>query len=503
VTELVDFRSGNQSELPINQAFRLIGEHIIDSPGIKKNNGSCGSAAQLTRFARIPATGTALASHDGNGGLMQQLDRRKPPAKSADWRGIVTRKAVSMKKINKSIVTSAALISALLGTILVPARAEESAEQPAAGEKPAAPTALTTPPLTGPLAGNPNPISFDAGPLGPVYLTGVVTPLVLWQNNPSPGDQRSLGSLSNGQYIFQKTEGLFQYYVQAGAYTIPSLGTPYFNTPKATGDFFTALPLANLKIAPNDAFSIQGGKLPTLIGAEYTFTFQNMNIERGLLWNQEPAVSRGAQLNYTVDPIAFSFSWNDGFYSNRFTWLSGSLAYTLNKENTISVVAGGNYAHTNKATLATPLFQNNETILNLIYTYNAAPFTITPYFQFTHVPATSSIGAFSSASTYGGAILANYSFAEDSPLPGFSVPLRFEYISSTGNLANGAPSLLYGPGSNAWSITLTPTYQYKIFFARAEFSHVSANSTTPGLAFGRDGMNTTQTRFLFETGVLF
>jgi putative OmpL-like beta-barrel porin-2 len=410
-----------------------------------------------------------------------------------------------MRKINKTTMTSAVLAATLLGGFLAPASAQESAEQPAAGEKPAAPTALTTPPLTGPLAGNPEPISFDAGPLGPVYLTGVVTPLYLWQNNPFPGDQRSLGSLSNGQFIFQKTEGLLQYYVQAGAYTIPSLGTPYFNTPKATGDFFTALPVANVKIAPNDAFSIQGGKLPTLIGAEYTFTFQNMNIERGLLWNQEPAISRGAQLNYTVDPIAFSFSWNDGFYSDRFTWLSGSLAYTLNKENTVSLVAGGNYAHTTKATLATPLFQNNETILNLIYTYNAAPFTITPYFQFTHVPGNSSppFNTFSSASTFGGAILANYSFGDDSPLPGFSLPLRFEYISSTGSLANGAPSLLYGPGSNAWSITLTPTYQYKIFFARAEFSHVSANSTTPGLGFGRDGMNTTQTRFLFETGILF
>jgi hypothetical protein len=156
-----------------------------------------------------------------------------------------------------------------------------------------------------------------------------------------------------------------------------------------------------------------------------------------------------------------------------------------------------------KSTLATPLFQNNETMLNLIYTYNTTPFTITPYFQFTHVPAASSLGAFTAASTYGGAILANYSFGDESSLPGFSVPLRFEYIASTGTLANGAPNLLYGPGSNAWSITLTPTYQYKIFFARAEFSHVGANSTTPGLAFGRDGMNTTQTRVLLETGILF
>ena len=175
------------------------------------------------------------------------------------------------------------------------------------------------------------------------------------------------------------------------------------------------------------------------------------------LWNQENAVNRGVQLNYAADPFTFAFSWNDGFYSNRFTWLWGSIAYALNKENTFSFVAGGNYAHTTKATLATPLFQNNETILNLIYTYNAAPWSITPYFQYTHVPAASSIGAFTDAATYGGAILANYSFGEDSPLSGVSLPIRFEYIASTGNAANGAPNLLYGPSSKAWSVTVTPT----------------------------------------------
>ena len=206
-----------------------------------------------------------------------------------------------------------------------------------------------------------------------------------------------------------------------------------------------------------------------------------------------------------MDPLTFAFSWNDGFYSDRFTWLSGSLTYTLDSSNSFVLAAGGNYAHTTKATLATPLFQSNSTLVTLVYTYNAAPWTITPYFQFTNVPGNSSppFNTFSSASTYGGAILANYFFGEGSPLPGFSIPIRFEYISSTGSQANGVPNLLYGPGSNAWSITLTPTYQYKIFFARAEISHVGANSTTPGLAFGRDGMNTTQTRFLFETGILF
>jgi hypothetical protein len=97
----------------------------------------------------------------------------------------------------------------------------------------------------------------------------------------------------------------------------------------------------------------------------------------------------------------------------------------------------------------------------------------------------------------------NYSFPEDSWLPGFSLPARFEYISSTGSVANGAPSLIYGPGSSAWSVTVTPTYQYGIYFARAEFSHVGTSSTTPGFALGPTFGNTTQTRFLFETGVLF
>jgi hypothetical protein len=132
-----------------------------------------------------------------------------------------------------------------------------------------------------------------------------------------------------------------------------------------------------------------------------------------------------------------------------------------------------------------------------------APWTVTPYFQFTHVPAASSIGAFSSASTIGGAILANYSFGDDSPLPGVSLPIRFEYIGSTGSAAAGAPNLLYGPGSNAWSITFSPTYQYKIFFARAEISHVGTSSTTPGLVFGPNGTNTTQTRGMIEAGILF
>src|ERR1019366_5495227 len=55
---------------------------------------------------------------------------------------------------------------------------------------------------------------------------------------------------------------------------------------------------------------------------------ENMNIERGLLWNQENAISRGLQLNQAIGKyLTASLSFTDGFYSNRYTWLMGSLTY--------------------------------------------------------------------------------------------------------------------------------------------------------------------------------
>ena len=374
------------------------------------------------------------------------------------------------------------------------------AEQPAA---PAGPTAMTTPAMAGPLAANPKPLSFDAGLLGPVYVTGVFSGLGLVQSNPVPEDYEAVPSLSNGQVFIQKNDGVFQYFLQVGAYTLPALGTRYFNTGKATGEFYSPIPQAFVKIAPTDDFSIMAGKLPTLIGAEYTFSFENMNIQRGLLWNQENAVNRGVQANYTVGPLAFSLSLTDGFYSDQYSWLWGSVTYTIDKKNTLSFVGGGNLSRSTKNTLATPIFQNNGEIYNLIYTYNAAPWTITSYFQYTHVPQDPAIGAFQSASTYGGAILANYSFPDDSRLPGVRLPIRLEYIASTGSADAGAPNLIYGPGSAAWSITVTPTYQYDKYFVRAEFSYVEALQATPGLVFGPTGNSMTQTRGILEFGILF
>jgi len=360
--------------------------------------------------------------------------------------------------------------------------------------------ALSTPSLSGPLVANPNPISFDAGPLGNIYVGGVASGFGAYTSDPERpvGDLNWRWDASNAEVFIQKTDGWFQFFVQAGAYNLLSLGAPLFSTGTETADLFSAVPVAYAKFAPTSSFSVLAGKLPTVIGAESTFTFQNMNVERGLLWNQEPAISRGVQANYASGPISLSLSWNDGFYSNQFSWLSGTAAWAIDSSNSISFVGSGNLATSTKTSFSTPLYQNNSEILNLIYTYTASPWTITPYLQYTHVPSSAELGLAHSGETYGAAVLATYNLS-----PNWNLAGRIEYINSTGNAAEGAPNLLYGQGSKAWSFTVTPTYQYKVFFIRPEASFVALSNITPGAALGSDFSHSNQFRALLEAGVLF
>ena len=356
-------------------------------------------------------------------------------------------------------------------------------------------TPLPTPSITGPLQAAP-PINFDAGPFGKLELNGTVTGFGLVQGNHVNGNDTAHAALSNGQIFLQRTEGWLQFYVQAGAYNILSLGTPFLPTDKAISNLYSPVPVAYLKFAPGKNTSIQIGALPTLMGAESTFDFQNMNIERGLLWNQENAINRGVQVNQTIGKITASLSWNDGYYSNRYSWLSGSLTYA-NGPHSLVFSGMGNLGQTAFQTFATPV-QNNSVMYALIYTYTKGNWIVQPYYQYSNVPTNESIGVAKGASTQSGAVLLTRTFKR-----GWSVAGRGEYIASTGSLAEGSVNLLYGPGSAAWSISATPTFQDHRFFVRGDVSFVRAESLTPGAAFGTSGSDPNQVRGVLEVGFLF
>ncbi|MBU2233038.1 MAG: porin [Alphaproteobacteria bacterium] len=366
---------------------------------------------------------------------------------------------------------------------------------------------LPSPSFSGPLASNPHPVTVDAGPFGSVAISGQVSGIGALQSHTTHaggiGNQDGFVDLSNAQIEIQTTQGPLQFYVQAGAYSLPSLGSSYLQATKATDQLFGPVPVAYAKGVITPELSVTAGLLPTMVGAESTFTFQNVNIERGLLWNQEPAISRGVQVNYARGPLSAAVSLNDGYFSGKLNWLSGMLGYAIDSSNSISFVGAGSLSRSDTSSVATPLARKNGSIFNLIYTHTSGPLTLTPYLQYSHVGRDDQLGINRSADTYGGALLVKYTLNSE-----WSLGARAEYLKTTGGTcgadANCTPTnLLYGAKSDAWLLTITPTYQKGVVFARGEVSYTGIGHLQPGSGFGRDFNQRSQVRALVETGILF
>jgi len=400
----------------------------------------------------------------------------------------------------KTTFKAISLMSALAFAGVTSAYAQEAAAPADAAAAPAAP--VLAPSMAG-LAANANPYSVDLSAMpvlgelfGKTYVTGAVSGLAEYTSHHGPGDHSTLGDLSNAQVFIQKVDGVFQYYIQAGVYSFPWLGSinpSYTKAIPTTNANFGPLPVAYGKFVLGN-FSVQAGKLPTLIGNEYNFTIQNMNIQRGLLWGQEPAVSTGVQVNYTMGPLALSAALTDGLYSGRWNTLSGAAIWTIDSSNILAVSASTALSTYYKNSGATFVLQNNQDIYNVIYTFTSGPLVISPYVQYQHVPALPGIGVTKATSVWGAALLAKYALDSN-----FSIAGRFEYMDENGNATSGSSDPLgYGPGSHAWTATLTPTYQYNVFFLRGDISYVRASSKVYGTTPSND-----QFRLVAETGIVF
>jgi hypothetical protein len=379
-----------------------------------------------------------------------------------------------------------------------PAAAQAPATPPAAApDAPAAPAPLSTFVLTGPLQWLP-PATFDAGPFGKLSVNGILTGFAQFQTNSVPGDDQAQATLSNGQIFIQKADGKIQYFVQAGAYTMPTLSVPFTNAQNTVSNFYGPVPVAYLKVPVGKTTSFQLGALPTLMGAESTFTFQNFNIERGIIWNQENAINRGIQMNQAIGKyLSASVSWNDGYYSNRYSFLSGSVTF-IKGPHTLVYDGMGNLSQTVFQATATPI-QNNGSMHAVIYTYSKGPWIISPYFQYGSYPKNSKVGIPKSTSAVGGAVNVSYAFKS-----GFSVPVRYEYLTSSGTATDGSINLLgFGAGSTGNTITVTPTYQKGGMYVRGDLAWVDTTNFTSGDVFGPAGTAGSQFRGVLEFGFIF
>ena len=132
------------------------------------------------------------------------------------------------------------------------------------------------------------------------------------------------------------------------------------------------------------------------------------------------------------------------------------------------------------------------------YTYNDAPWTITPYIQYTHVDADASLGIL--GRRIDDRRRRARELQDQRPLEPRR-PLRNISVR-TGRA--WAPDLLgYGPKSSAMSFTLTPTWQNGQYFRARRGVGGAASQYHCGLGVRQGGNSTTQARGLLEGGIIF
>lgn len=369
-------------------------------------------------------------------------------------------------------------------------------------------------PSPAPAAATPTPIPQPSPTgtsltLGPLTIDGVVSAFTMFTTNvnaagsldtSSGADLGNRTDISNAFLIVNKSSGTLRYGFAAGAYNIPVVGFALNKTTQtgANTSLYGALPSVYVEYAPSSSFNVMAGKLATFTGQESTYTYENANIQRGIIWNIETAVSRGVRANFSGSRFNAGLEVNDGFYSGNRLGVEGQISNTPNPSATFEfvwVIPNASAPRNATASIA------NKQLYNPLLTYSTGRWTFSPYALWVISPASKALGYTSAERAFGAVFGVAYALG-----PAWSLPLRVEYGengSTPSDASLNANLLGYGPGSRAWTFTLTPTYRRGVFFARAEASQVDVSAFAPGAAFGPSGTSSTQFRIGAETGIQF
>ncbi|MGK9451193.1 outer membrane beta-barrel protein [Acidithiobacillus caldus] len=368
------------------------------------------------------------------------------------------------------------------------------------------PFLLFTPPaLAAVLPAMPPSINIHAGPLGQVQVGGLFAFAGRAQSNVYPGASGPAGktfsaAVSDALISISKDTGTWQFYLEGGAYNFYVVGQPPSSTGNIINATFGPLPLAYVQYTPSKNFNIQIGKLPAIPGITplTALISDSYDIEFGLTGAQQQTITRGIQANYTLGPVSASLAWTDGPYSNRYNWAVGQIAYSVSKASTVIAQAGGNLGRTGYSTSAASSYLNNSDFYLLGYNYSGNRWNVFGYLQYQKLLATRR-GGRSHGDQYGASIDANYAFT-----PHYSLSTRVDYIaySDQAAVANPNNGMGYGPGSRAVSLTLSPIYQYKHWFAEGDLSYVHVYHYQTGDVFGQNGTAPNQFVAMVNVGFL-
>lgn len=338
--------------------------------------------------------------------------------------------------------------------------------------------AATSSPSTSP---SPSPTPA-ASPTPPITAGADFTLFGFHTNGLSGVDSQ----ISNALVTVNAATGKLHASATAGQYSFPTLGFPIFpaNAPGTNTDLYNPLPFAAVRWDFDSHVTLGAGKYAALLGQESPFTYQNLNIQRGIGWEMEPTINRGVQASYTNGPWTLIAQENDAYYSGFNRAFEGLIGWSPSANTNLqfaAIVPGANAGP--NPTIAV----GNKDEYDLMFARTIGKLQLLPYFLWVNSPASTILGYTRNESAYAGVLLGSWTFSSD-----WSVAFRYENAANhsaiTDTSAN-ADLIGFGPGSFAQTYTVTPFFHFGNGGAiRLEYSHVSG--TLP------------QSRLGFELGVM-
>lgn len=213
-------------------------------------------------------------------------------------------------------------------------------------------------------------------------------------------------------------------------------------------------------LKPMDGLSLDVGKLITNIGYEVVPSYANANILHGLVFNRQPAYYNGARATYSVNGI------NVYAEANKNATGTGNPGW--------AVGANGTFGSVNAAVNFLDVIDQG-TLIDVIASSTMGSTTVGINVDFINkADAIKTSGSDDNA--YGVALYATMPLTDK-----FTLPVRLEYVndgtSGIYNLdGNPDPQLLGGLDNSAWTLTVTPTYNFNNhMFVRGEVAYVMAD----------------------------
>jgi hypothetical protein len=361
----------------------------------------------------------------------------------------------------------------------------------------------------------PSAIQIDGGPLGPLSISGGVDGYGYYLSDTNdegnlPGTNKADGmELANALIEIQKTTGVVQATLQIGA----NGGTAFFGSghpSQSSISTYTTGPLraGYVTIAPpNSDFTFSAGQIGSLEGWESGVEWNNANQLTTEMFYVENSQSRGIEVSYNNGPVSATVSYGDGYDTGVFNFVEAIGTYTFNADNAATLYYGGNLGTTGTAVKSNegPTAYQNSQMIGGFYSYTLGNLNLAPEFQYQYAKADQKIGIEKPTYNFGAALFADYSLSATSP---YSIGAWGEYFTSHASVADSSAGAWYiGPDAAGVAVSVSPTWQYKDLFARADAGYIYLldNKSSGGAAYGYGGSGTDRGEFvgLLETGVLF